>query len=95
VRRLLAVVAGLGVLSQTSLAFAQCAMCKTLLTNSPEGRALSGRFNIAILVMLVAPYLVTTGVLLALFRHRVRNGVEGAGLVVRQLFVPRSEKHPA
>ena len=54
-----------------SLLHAQCPLCKTLLTNSPEGRAISGRFNVAILVMLVAPYLIAGGVFLAVFRDRI------------------------
>ena len=39
-------------------AAAQCAMCKTALTNSEEGRGLSAEFNRAIVVMLMGPYLL-------------------------------------
>ena len=35
------------------LASAQCVMCKTALTDSPEGRAINQTFNRAILLMLV------------------------------------------
>ena len=52
-------------------AFAQCAMCKTLLTNSPEGRAMIGSFNSAILLMLVAPYLVAASLTFVFFRERI------------------------
>jgi hypothetical protein len=95
--RLVAAAAGLLVLSRTSVAFAQCAMCKTLLTNSPEGRAISGRFNVAILVMLFAPYIVTSGVLLVVFRDRLMPRVEGVGVALHKLLrpLPRSSKNPA
>jgi hypothetical protein len=72
VKRLATASLALGLELLAGSAFAQCAMCKTLLTNSPEGRAMSGRFNIAILVMLLAPYLVASGVLLAVFRDSLR-----------------------
>lgn len=39
-------------------AAAQCAMCRTALTQSPEGRAMAESFNRAILLMLAAPYAV-------------------------------------
>jgi hypothetical protein len=71
-------------LSTSGMAWAQCAMCKTLLTNSPEGRAMSGRFNAAIVLMLVAPYVIASGVLLAVFRARLRGRLETAGTALRQ-----------
>jgi hypothetical protein len=52
-------------------AAAQCAMCKTALTSSPEGRALSGQMNAAILVMLFSPYLVAGTVAGVLFRRQI------------------------
>lgn len=39
-------------------ASAQCAMCRTALTESPEGQQLAAGFNSAILFLLGAPYLV-------------------------------------
>jgi len=51
---------------------AQCAMCRTALTNSPEGRAMGAEFNRAILVMLAAPYLVTGTLAAVFFRRRLR-----------------------
>ncbi len=51
-------------------AAAQCAMCRTAVTQSPEGRALAGSLNRAILMLMAAPYVVFgTGALL-FFRHR-------------------------
>ncbi|HWX25636.1 MAG TPA: hypothetical protein VN083_11360 [Vicinamibacteria bacterium] len=73
-------------LGEPGTLLAQCAMCKTLLTNSPEGRAISGRFNVAILVMLVAPYVVGSFVLLALFREQIRERLGTAGLALRARF---------
>ena len=49
-------------------AFAQCSICKTVLTQSPEGRQMSSSFNSAILVLLFAPYLVLGSFALVLFR---------------------------
>ncbi len=51
-------------------AAAQCAMCRTAVTQSPEGRALAGSLNRAILMLMAAPYAVFgTGALL-IVRHR-------------------------
>ena len=52
-------------------ASAQCAMCKTALTSSPEGHALGAHFNRAILMMLFAPYLVAGTVFGVLFRRQI------------------------
>jgi len=52
-------------------AWAQCAMCKTALLNSAEGRGISQQFNYAILVMLFAPYLVFAAIAAVLLRHRM------------------------
>jgi hypothetical protein len=71
---------------EPSVLLAQCAMCKTALTNSPEGRAISGRFNVAILVMLVAPYVIASGVLLAVFRERIRSRLATGGIALRARF---------
>jgi len=45
-------------LASAGPALAQCAMCKTFLTSSPEGQRIARDFNLGILVMLVAPYAV-------------------------------------
>jgi len=60
------------VLGWPGAAAAQCAMCKTALTNSPEGRDLGEQFNRAILLMIGAPYAVFGVVGAALFRERLR-----------------------
>ena len=53
-------------------AAAQCAMCKTALTDSPEGRDIGEQFNRGILVMIGAPYLVFGVVGAALFREKLQ-----------------------
>jgi hypothetical protein len=52
-------------------ASAQCAMCKTALTSSPEGHALGQHLNQAILMMVLAPYLVAGTVCGVLFRRQI------------------------
>lgn len=52
-------------------AAAQCAMCKTALSGSPEGRVMSGHLNNAILMMVAAPYLVAGTVAGVLFRRQI------------------------
>ena len=51
------------------LASAQCVMCKTALTDSPEGRAINQTFNHAILLMLVAPYALVGTLMATVFRR--------------------------
>ena len=53
----LGLVAAIALLGVSPLA-AQCAMCRTALTESAEGRQLAAGFNSAILFLLGAPYLV-------------------------------------
>jgi hypothetical protein len=57
-------------------AAAQCAMCQTAVTGSPEGRSMSGQLNQAILLMFVAPYVVVRSFLLLAFRQRIRRRVQ-------------------
>jgi hypothetical protein len=54
-------------------AAAQCAMCKTALTNSEEGRGLTAEFNRAILIMLLGPYLLMAAGAGYLLRGRIRS----------------------
>jgi hypothetical protein len=54
-------------------AVAQCVMCKTALTGSPEGRGIGAQFNQAILLMVAAPYLVMGAFLLGVYRGRLRD----------------------
>ena len=52
-------------------AFAQCAMCKTALTGSSEGRHMAHQLNLAILMMVFAPYVITAVVGSVLFRRQL------------------------
>ena len=55
----------------TGPAWAQCQMCKTALTNSAEGQRMVATFNNAILLMVVAPYLVVAAIVAVLTRERI------------------------
>jgi hypothetical protein len=52
-------------------AAAQCVMCKTALTSSPEGHAIGAQFNHAILLMLFAPYVVAAAFVGMVWRRRI------------------------
>jgi len=52
---------------------AQCAMCRTALTESPEGRQMAAGFNSAILLLLGAPYLVFGTLVGSLWYSRRRS----------------------
>ena len=52
-------------------ATAQCVMCKTALTSSPEGQAMGAQFNHAILLMLFAPYVVAAAFVGMVWRRRI------------------------
>jgi ABC-type uncharacterized transport system permease subunit len=56
-----------------SPAAAQCAMCKTFLTSSPEGQRIARDFNLGILVMLFAPYVVFGAFTAFAFRSQIRQ----------------------
>jgi hypothetical protein len=45
-----------------------CAMCRTALENSPEGRALAGTFNYAILFLMAMPYVLFAAVGFGIYR---------------------------
>jgi cytochrome c oxidase assembly factor CtaG len=51
--------------------YAQCAMCKTAVTSSPEGQVMGQHLNHAILMMVAAPYLVAGTVFGVLFRRQI------------------------
>jgi hypothetical protein len=57
---------------------AQCSMCKSVVAQSPEGQAIAGELNKAILVMFAAPYLVFGSFTAYFFRGRI-------GQVVRRI----------
>jgi hypothetical protein len=67
-------------------ASAQCAMCRTALTGSPEGRGIAAQFNIAIVMMIAAPYLVAGVVAGVLFRRQLSPRL---WRLVRMLPLPR------
>jgi len=75
----LAVLAVLLAGAAAPLASAQCVMCKTALTDSPEGRAINQTFNRAILLMLVAPYALVGTLMATVFRRPL------AAVLVRRL----------
>jgi hypothetical protein len=52
-------------------ALSQCSMCRAVVVQSPEGQRVAGELNKAILLMLVAPYLVMGGFTAWLFRTRL------------------------
>jgi hypothetical protein len=54
-------------------ALAQCVMCKTALVNSGEGQRIAAEFNRAILLMVVAPYVVFLGIAAVVFRTRIQE----------------------
>jgi hypothetical protein len=58
-------------LAAAAPAAAQCVMCKTALTSSPEGHAMGAQFNHAILLMLFAPYVVAAAFTVTIFRRRI------------------------
>lgn len=64
--------AALMVASQTT--FAQCALCKTAVTGSPEAAKLAKSLNFAILILLVPPVAIFCGIFLAAFRRRKSRG---------------------
>jgi hypothetical protein len=53
-------------------AFAQCALCRSAIESSEEGRAMGAKLNRAILLLLGAPLGVATSVAAAMIRSRRR-----------------------
>jgi hypothetical protein len=64
-------------------AAAQCVMCKTALSGSPEGRAMTAHFNHGILLMVFAPYFVMAGFVAVVFRERLGREAARLGATVR------------
>ena len=56
------------VLMVENVAYGQCAMCRTALEQSEEGRAMAGSFRYGILLLLAAPYLIFGTVGAVVFR---------------------------
>jgi heme/copper-type cytochrome/quinol oxidase subunit 2 len=56
---------------------AQCAMCRTALENSPEGRTMAASFNRGILLLLAVPYAILGTVGVVVFRaYRRKQAAE-------------------
>lgn len=62
----------------TAPAFAQCAMCKTVLTGSHEGQLVARQLNEAILLLFFAPYVVFGSFAALVFRSRIQRGLSRA-----------------
>ncbi len=60
------------VLAAVPPAFAQCALCRAAIESSDEGRAMAGKLNRAILLLLGAPLGVAGSVAAAMIRSRRR-----------------------
>lgn len=71
-RRFLLPVAVLVALAAADPLLAQCAMCKTVLMNSAEGRRISEGLNHGIVLMFAAPYLIFGAFAAAVFRRQLR-----------------------
>jgi hypothetical protein len=56
----------------SSVADAQCSMCRAVLTNSNDGQFIRN-FNIGILVLLVPPVSIFCSIFIVLRRHRGEN----------------------
>jgi hypothetical protein len=74
-RRLTIVLAALlAILALSSVAFGQCAMCRTALAGSNNALFVRN-FNIGVLVLLVPPVAIFCSIFIALKRHK-ESGVE-------------------
>jgi len=83
-RTLAALVLGAGLVAASAgPSAAQCVMCKTALTGSPEGRGISAEFNRAILLMVAAPYVVMGGFVLGVYRRRLAHDARRLGARLR------------
>jgi hypothetical protein len=78
-RRLVLALALFALAASATPVAAQCAMCRTALTQSPEGRAMASSLNRAILLLMAAPYLVFgAGAFVFLRRRRSAPGPQAA-----------------
>ncbi len=66
----MAIIAAL--LAAAEAVFAQCAMCKTALLNSPEGQKMASGFNNAILFLLGAPFVIIGMMAFLVFKARLK-----------------------
>lgn len=63
------------VLSWPSALSAQCAMCRTALTNSEQGQRWAQGINAGILLLLIAPFLIFGAIFLRIYNHEVNAAV--------------------
>lgn len=78
---LLALVVLLGLAAEPALA--QCAMCRSVIAQSPEGQRVAGELNKAILLMFFAPYLIFGSFAAWIFRSRLGGSARRlAGLLL-------------
>src|SRR5947199_1488194 len=75
---LMATIIVCGLLISNAPAAAQCAMCKTALTNSPETAKLAENFNKAVFVLLIPPVLLFCGIFVAAYKFRKAPGQSSA-----------------
>lgn len=71
---LMATIIVCGLLITSAPAAAQCAMCKTALTNSPETAKLAENFNKAVFVLLIPPVLLFCGIFVAAYKFHKAPG---------------------
>lgn len=64
-------------LAAHSAALAQCAMCKTAVTGSPDAGKLSESLNFAILILLIPPVLIFCAIFYAMMRLRKSRSAAG------------------
>lgn len=59
---------GMAALASPMGAWAQCALCRTALTQSPEGQRMAAGFNAGIIFLFAAPFVIGGGIAVYLFR---------------------------
>jgi hypothetical protein len=74
---LMAACALLVLLAGHSAALAQCAMCKTGVTGSPDATRLAESLNFAIIILLIPPVLIFCAIFYAAFRQRKSRETSG------------------
>ncbi|GBC82355.1 hypothetical protein HRbin10_01478 [bacterium HR10] len=63
--------------------WAQCAMCRTGLLNSPEGQQWASGFNRGILFLLAVPFVIVGGIAALIWRAQRRRAREGLPQAMR------------
>lgn len=88
---LLAIGATVALLLAVDVVFAQCAMCRTALLNSPEGQKMANGFNSGILFLLSAPFLVVGMMVILIFKPYLGRAIQAS----RRASMPRSQQPAA